>query len=472
MEALKIEEIVKAVGGKLLFGSSDTMVTSVSTNSKEIKSGAIFVPIVGERVDAHNFISMALQQGAVATFTSKIIEEKDIIKEKTYILVENTVDALQKLGAYYRKLFPIPCIGITGSVGKTTTKEMIAAALETKLTVLKTAGNMNSQIGLPMMMTYLTKEHQVAVIEMGISEEGEMERLTPISKPDYAVITNIGVSHIGQLGSKENIRREKLNIINCFGKGFKKKGNILYVNGNDSLLSDLKEWKEDTSIVTFGLGEGNQYFGKNVKTVGEETHFTFVYPEGEERIILSVLGSHNVDNAIIALTIAMEFGITPDIAKVGLKNYKPIAMRGQIYEEEGVKIIDDTYNASPDSMKSGVDIILEMPMLNRRILVLADVLELGEVSRQCHYEVGEYIIGKDKDGKRIDEVITVGKEAKAIIDAIEDKGAKIKTNSFTNNQDAVEYLKKILYKGNGVLIKGSRGMHMDEVVKALRKEGL
>lgn len=489
MEALKIKNVIKAVGGELLSGSDEILITSVSTNSKEIERGAIFVPIIGERVDAHKFISMALENGAVAAFTSKDIEEKDRIEGKVYIQVENTIEALQKLGAYYRSLFPIPCIGITGSVGKTTTKEMIAAALETKFKVLKTAGNMNSQIGLPIMMTQLSKEHQIAVIEMGMSEEGEMARLAPISRPDYAVITNIGVSHIGQLGSKENIRKEKLNIINYFGKGRKKEGNILYLNGNDELLLQLNQWKEkmkiieDTmitqetkdvwnkvEIVTFGTETYNQYYAKHIETVGEKTHFTFVYPEGEEKIVLSVLGIHNVNNAIIALTLALEFGITPDIAKKGLEKYQPIAMRGQIYEKDGIKIIDDTYNASPDSMKSGVDVLLEMPALNRRILVLADVLELGDVSRQCHYEVGEYIAKSVKNGKKIDQVVTVGKEAKAIVEAIENKNTNIVTHSFDSNEEAINYLQHLLCKGDGVLIKGSRGMHMDEIVKVLSGE--
>lgn len=489
MEALAINKIIKAVDGTLLSGKEEATVSSVSTNSKEVKEGAIFIPIIGERVDAHDFIRMALQDGAVATLTSRFIEDKERIEGKAYIQVENTVDALQKLGAYYRSLFPIPCIGITGSVGKTTTKEMIAAALETKLNVIKTIGNMNSQIGLPLMMTYFSKEHQVAVIEMGISEEGEMERLAPIAKPDYAVMTNIGVSHIGQLGSKENIRKEKLNIINAFGTGVQKEKNALYINGNDPLLNELEIWKQNGTsmeevmmsestkkafqkarVVTFGTEEKNQYYAKNIRTIGEETHFTFVYPEGEEGIILSVLGLHNVNNAIIALTLALEFGITPDIAKVGLKQYQPILMRGQIYEKDGIKIVDDTYNASPDSMKSGVDVLLEMPSLQKRFIVLADVLELGDISRKCHYEVGEYIAKCAKEDKIIEEVVTIGKESKAIIEAIVDNRTNITTHAFDTNQEAIIYLQSVIKSGDGILIKGSRGMCTDQIVKALLKE--
>ena len=238
MKAISVSALAKAVGGKIIYGDGDKQITSVSTNSKEIKEGALFVPIVGERVDAHKFIPMALEAGAVATFTAKEVEEfKD---GKVYIQVSDTLEALQSAAAYYRSLFSFTLIGITGSVGKTTTKEMIAAALETKKKVVKTKGNMNSQVGLPLMMFEIEEDTEVAVIEMGMSEVGEMSRLASIAKPDIAVLTNIGVSHIGQLGSKENIRKEKMNIINQFNGN-----NLVFVNGNDILLQEIKTFSHD-----------------------------------------------------------------------------------------------------------------------------------------------------------------------------------------------------------------------------------
>lgn len=216
MEALSIKEIVEAVNGRLLAGREDTLVHSVSTSSNEIEPGALFVPIKGERVDAHDYIKGALENGAVAVLTNKSKEEIYYHPAFVYIYVDHTLKALQRLATYYRSKFLIPVIGVTGSVGKTTTKEMVAAALETKYKVLKTAGNMNSQVGLPLTMFRLTREHQVAVIEMGMSNEGEIARLAHIAKPTMAIVTNIGVSHIGQLGSKENIRKEKMNVIDAF----------------------------------------------------------------------------------------------------------------------------------------------------------------------------------------------------------------------------------------------------------------
>lgn len=487
MEPISIREIVTAVNGKLISGDAEQIVTHISTNSKEIEEGTLFVPIIGERFDAHDFIESALKEGAVATFTSKNLDNMDKDQKKAYILVDDTLKALQLLGAYYRNQFHIPVIGITGSVGKTTTKEMIAAALETKYKVLKTAGNMNSQIGLPLTMFRINKEHEVAVIEMGMSEVGEMERLSRIARPNIAVMTNIGVSHIGQLKTQENIRKEKLNIINEFNKE-----GILYLNDNDRLLDEIynetqkkerndkektqffgkisvdeptKVKLEEASVITFGTTEHSAYKAENIQTVDGETHFTLQYEGGAEKIVLRVLGVHNVYNALVALAIADQLKIEPKVAKQGLKEYMPIAMRGQIHEKNGMKIIDDTYNASPDSMKGGINVLLELGAVERRIAVLADVLELGELSHQCHYEVGEYI-----SDKKIDYVVTIGNEAKAIKEAIDNRESKVKAVSFENNIEAIEFLKDNLRSKDAILIKGSRGMKTDEIVKALLSE--
>lgn len=478
MKAIKAGTLAEAVGGKLLSGNGELLVTSVSINSKEIQQGTLFVPIIGERVDAHNFIDMALEAGAVATFTQR--EIKTYKEGKAYIQVNDTLQALQLAAAYYRSQFSMPLIGITGSVGKTTTKEMIAAALSTQKKVLKTKGNMNSQIGLPLMMFELEEDMEVAVIEMGMSEAGEMHRLSIVAKPDMAVMTNIGVSHIGQLGSKENIRKEKLNIMDEFFGD-----NPLYVNGDDPLLGEIKDFVDKTKkgeevpqelfdedtheklgqiqVFEFGTGENCAYRGENIKTVGETTHFTYVSESGREEVVLSVLGNHNVNNAVVALAIAEKLGIKPSTAKMGLEEYQPIDKRGQVFEVKGMKIVDDTYNASPDSMKSGADMLLAMEGLKRKILVLADVMELGEVSRDCHYEVGTFLARKP-----LDAVICVGMEAKAICEGIEKNTDAILTRHFADKEQAVTFLKDYVKEGDGILVKGSRGMHMEVIVEALK----
>ncbi|MDF2609713.1 MAG: UDP-N-acetylmuramoylalanyl-D-glutamyl-2,6-diaminopimelate--D-alanyl-D-alanyl ligase [Lachnospiraceae bacterium] len=496
MDELSIKEIVAAVDGELLCGDENVRITSVSTNSNSIEPGALFVPIVGERVDAHDYIDSAFAHGAIACFTSR---HESMRGSQAYIKVKDTIEALQMLGAYYRNRFTLPVVGITGSVGKTTTKEMIAAALATKYNVLKTDGNMNSQIGLPLMMFRIHSEHEIAVIEMGMSEVGEMAKLTLVAKPEVAVMTNIGVSHIGQLKTRENIRKEKLNIINSFGKD-----SVLFVNGDDNLLNEINEtakgyisnkesnlsseiYKDkenshfsanidisetsrdkliEAKVVAFGTTPLCDYRAENIRTIEGKTHFTLRNGKDDgEEIILSVLGIHNVNNALAALAVASHYGIPASVSKLGLYDYRPIAMRGQIKEINDIKIIDDSYNASPDSMKGGIQILLEMDGVTRRIAVLADVLELGEISYQCHYEVGAYIAEH-----KVDEVVTIGTEAAAIAKAIQDKGAQIITNSFTNNQEAITYLKNNLKAGDGVFIKGSRYMRTDEIVKALLED--
>lgn len=459
---LSVKEIIEATGGTLLCGSERLKVTGACVDSRKAEKGDIFVPLIGEKVDAHRFIKAVLEGETECSFTSSR-EAYEEVKDlgKTVILVEDTLKALQDMASYYRNHFELPIIGITGSVGKTTTKEMVAAALETKLRVLKTEGNMNSQIGLSLMMLKLTKEHQAAVIEMGMSEKGEMSKLAAIARPDMAVMTNIGVSHIGQLGSQENIREEKLHITDAFSE---EKGK-LFLNGDDELLFQVELSKGKT--IFYGISEKCTLKATDIETMGEETHFTFHYPGGTERIVLSVLGYHNVLNALAALGVALEFGISPAEAKQGLHNYRPIAMRGQIYEKNGWKVIDDTYNASPDSMKSSIQVLLEHKEFSRRFAVLADVLELGEMSYECHYEVGTFIAKIKAEDRKVDEVITVGCEAKAIGKAVLENAPSIRVHSFDTNEQVIAYLKENLKAGDGCIVKGSRGMHTDEIVKAL-----
>lgn len=484
MEAMSVGEIVKAVSGKLLIGKEEVLITGVTTNSSEGTEQGLFIPLIGERVDAHDFILQAFSNGAAAVLTSRHNEQNigrdNVLASSVWIGVKDTKEALQRLAAYYRNKFTLPVIGITGSVGKTTTKEMIAAALETKLHVLKTSGNMNSQVGVALMMFRLTKDHQAAVIEMGVSEEGEMEKLVKMAQPSIAVMTNIGVSHIAQLGTKENIRKEKLNIIN----GFQKEG-ILYICGEDPLLKEVFVMKKtqnnatiDVSmdiaevsleklkaaeVAAYGTEDFCGYNASHIETAGEETSFLFHAP-GEEsiKIVLGVLGIHNVYNGLAALAIALRLGISAESAGVGLRGYKPIAMRGQIYNKKGIKIVDDTYNASPDSIISSMNVLLELEGAGRKVAVLADVLELGEHSYQCHYDVGRYIADK-----KIDLLVTVGEGAAAIREGVRENSTVIQTESFLYNEEAANYLKGYINRGDILLVKGSRGMHTEEVIKML-----
>ncbi len=491
MIPVKVEQLVQAVGGKLLTGNPAQSIKNVTIDSREQAEDALFVPIIGEKTDGHKYVAGALAGGAKTLFMQKESAYKSEILEiagkagASVVAVEDTVKALQKFAAWYRGCFSIPVIGITGSVGKTTTKEMISAALETEKKVLKTIGNKNSQIGLPLMMFYMDESYDLAVIEMGMSEVGEMRNLAFVAKPECAVMTNIGVAHIAQLGSKENIRKEKLNIVNEFDTN-----SVLFVNGNDTLLHELateitqnsisidcdKETLpilEHTGAVTYGICENGttaqfDVSAMNLVTDGSGIGFIAVVKEnGTEKKIpvkLKVYGNHNVMNALAAIAVAMRYGIAPETAAEGLANYEPIAMRGQIKKENDITWIDDTYNASPDSMKSGAQVMLSLEG-KRHIAVFADVLELGEASESLHREVGAYLAGLCEQGRNCDILITVGTQAAYIADEAGKQGMQ-QVYSFSSNEEAVAYLKTILTTGDVVLVKGSRGMHTEEIVKA------
>lgn len=471
MVNLTVKEIVGAVHGRLLCGNPETIVSYISIDSRDIQENTLFTPIIGERVDAHKFLKQVFDNGAAAAFTSHG-EVVDV--SKPHILVEDTERALGDLAIYYRSKFPVPVIGITGSVGKTSTKEMIAAALSVKFNVLKTAGNQNSNIGVPLTLYRLGPEHEIAVVEMGISDFGEMDALVQFAGPETAVLTNIGVAHIGILKSQENIMSEKLKIAKNFGPGQK-----LYLNGNDPLLCKAAADYTDNAVLfghedikshsvhgVCGAGTGLEYYAENIHVKDGMQHFTLVWPQGKTDVVIRQLGLHNVNNAVVAMAIAMQYGIAPDDAKRGLAAYEGVAMRQQInHLRDGIKVIDDTYNASPDSIKSGIQVLELLDNPGRKIAVLADVLELGELSYTCHYDTGCHVAQSG-----VDEVVTVGEEMKALVKAVNEHSPSIKTHNFTCNTDAIQYLLSIIRPGDALLVKGSRGMHLEEIVAALKEK--
>lgn len=480
MERISLEEVIEATGGSLICSKLTDLkeigITSVSSNSKIISEGALFVPVIGEKFDAHEFIGMAFEAGAVASFTSKDVNEEQIPEGRFCIKVDDTLKAVQKLAGWYRRKFSLPVIGITGSVGKTTTKEMLAAALSGGLNVLKTEGNQNSQLGVAMMMFSLDSEYDIAVIEMGISEHGEMVKLADIAFPEAAVVTNIGVSHIGQLGSKENIRSEKLDIVTKFPEN----GGLLMLCGNDELLKDIgnsenvvlsqkaDEMVSKSHIVMYGSINECEYRAYNIINKDDGTEFDIdMKKTGTIHVRLGVMGIHNVHNAAAALAAAEYYNVDSEKAVQKLAEYRPIAMRGQIISCNGYTIIDDTYNSSPDSMKSGLEVLWDKKCDGRRYAVLADVLELGTSSEQLHREVGEFIAKKCNEGRVTDELITVGHEAGYIAEEVNGTDG-ITVNAFNDRESALVYLKEKLSFGDLVIVKGSRGMHMDKIVDGLK----
>lgn len=467
MKPILIADIVKAVGGRLLWGDDSSMVDHVVIDSREAAPGALFVPIIGERVDAHRFIPDVMEKGAACTFSSD-----DSVRGESGagIYVEDTLRALQDLAAWYRVQFQIPVIGITGSVGKTTTKEMIAAVMETKYQTVKTLRNLNSQIGVALMMFCLGDETEMAVYEMGISMPGEMDRLVDIARPETAVMTNIGVSHIGNLGSREKICFEKGKIITNFSNSGK-----LYICGNGDLRElsasciPYGKCRGECETIYYGTEPDCLYYGDQIQTTETGQSFVFHYPEGETEVHLTVMGTHNINNAIVALALACQYQVPLEEAKKALLDYQPIAMRGVVKEIHGVHIIDDTYNASPDSINSNLHALFDYSSTGKKIAVLADVLELGERSRELHEGIGRYILEEKRQGRELAFLVTVGEEARAIHEYVS-AGSDIPAVHCKDNAEAAQTVRDRMAEGDWILVKGSRGMHMDEVVQQLIKE--
>ena len=454
MVNVTVRDILKATGGELLSGNEDTELLDICTDSRKIKAGDLFVPLLGEKVDSHIFIDKAMEVGA-ATLTS---EHDGIVEsDKAYIRVDNTRDALQDIGLYIIKRYDdMPYIGVTGSVGKTTTREMITAAISTSKRCFHTKENRNSQVGVPVTLSELDKGYEAAVIEMGISEPGEMERLSRMVMPSICVVTIIGVAHIEHMGSKENIRNEKLKIASHM-----KEGGIMLLNGDDPLLNEVKG-RIDYKTITFGCGEENDFRATDIVAKQGHTYFKCLHDGESVDVCLATMGRHNVRNALAAIAVAYLLGIPMEVASEGFKDFYGIRQR--VLKLEGrYTIIDDAYNASPDSMRAAIDVLCDYKCEGRKIAVLGDMFELGENSRKYHRELGEYI--RDK---KIDEVVVVGKDSMEIKKAIDEcPDSYCKAYSFSDNEEVSIYLMAIMKPEDVVLIKGSNGMKLNEVVNIL-----
>lgn len=451
MENMTVRDIVEATGGTLLCGDERTPISDICIDSKEIKEEDLFVPIIGERVNAHKFIEQALEVGA-ATLTS---EHYAISAEKPYIKVKDTVQALQDIGAYMRKRLTLPIVAVTGSVGKTTTRHMIATALASQFQVFETQKNFNSQIGTPIMLSRIGTKDQIAVLECGMSEEGQIHILSTLIKPQTAVVTTIGVAHIEQLKTRENIRREKLSIID----GLAEDG-VLFLNGNDPMLAEMKG-KLSCTTYYYGTQSWCDYRAEEIRFENEKSYFEFVHGEKRVPVELNVLGEHNILNCIAALGISDHYGLSIERAADAFREFQ--GMRQTIRRQENrFTIIDDTYNASPDSMRASLEVLCHMETEGRRIAVLGDMFELGEDSAKYHYEVGEFAASLP-----IDELVVVGEQAKEIKKAVQAQKNEIKTYEFSDNEETAMYLLATLMPEDIVLIKGSNGMKMNEIVALL-----
>lgn len=455
---MTIKEIVEATGGTLLCGDENQVIEHVSIDSRNSQGNDIFVPIIGKKSDAHRFIGAAVDAGCVATFTSEHNQAPEgALGTLPWIRVDDTVTALQETGKLWREHMHMPVVAVTGSVGKTTTREMVAAALAAEKKVYKTIKNYNSIIGLPVMLTEMTKDYDIAVLEMGMNAPGEIACMTRLAQPDMAIVTNIGVAHMEFFGSQEGIRQEKLSV----RKGLK--GGFLLLNGDDPLLCQETDGEQD-KVVFYGQSEGCQYRACHVENHNGFYSFVLVHGQTQIPVQLAVPGIHNVNNAAAALAAADLNGISMAAAAQALAQFTGFSNRLQIFEKNGYTLIDDTYNASPDSMKAGLNVLLARTA-SRYIAVLGDMKELGEQSARFHYEIGTYM----KDFP-IEQVVLVGELAQEIGKALQDAHSAVAVHAFEQKEDAAAYLKEIVRAGDVVYVKASNSMGLKQIVQELHKD--
>ena len=461
MKNMTLENIEKACGGRYIGTEAEkkTEVLGVVIDSRQVESGYLFVAIPGEKVDGHKFIPDVFAKGAAAVLSEQQLEDP----AGPYILVESTTKALRDLAEYYRKSLDIKVVGITGSVGKTSTKEMIASVLSEKYRVLKTEGNYNNEIGLPLTIFKIRAEHEVAVLEMGISEFGEMHRLATMANQDICVITNIGLCRLENLKTRDGILKAKTESF-----AHLKKDGIAILNGDDDKLSTIRQ-VGDKEPVFYGMEEKMEYredAKKSVYATGVENLGLYGMqarihtPEGERDVRIPIPGEHNVYNALAATAVGLSLGLSLDQISSGILKAKTIGGRTNLLNTGSMTVIDDCYNANPVSMKASIDVLATAE--GRKIAVLGDMGEQGENEKKLHYEVGEYLAKKE-----IDVLFCAGELSEEIAKAAQKESKTCEVYYFKTRDALLEQLLPFLKKGDTVLVKASHFMEYPKIVKAL-----
>lgn len=445
---LYVKDIVREGKGKLLYGESELPIEGFSKDTRTINKGDIYVGIKGENFDGNKFFIDALEKGAMGCILDNIKEE-DVpskYKDRVIIKVEDSLKCIQNLAEYKRSLYNIPVIGVTGSVGKTSTKDMIYSVLKEKYNVLKTEGNNNNHIGLPFTILRL-KDEEIMILEMGMNNLGEISLLTNIAKPTIAVITNIGTAHIGNLGSRENIMKAKLEIIEGLT------GPLIVNNDNDMINNNLEYIKSLNKVITIGIDSNSDYVATDI----DNNHFKI---EGEE-FISPINNRAFIYNSLTAYVIGKLCNVDIHGIKKGIKTLELTGNRLEYKKAKtGAIIIDDTYNASLDSIKSSLE-ILKKEKGERKIAIIGDVLELGDYSSEIHKEIGKELLNSS-----LDYIVTIGNDTKYTDIYLKDNGYD-KVKHFSKENESYEYLNNLLKEGDIVLIKGSHGINLKNIVSNL-----
>ena len=444
MKAFTLQEAAAALGLPQM--QAQATLADVCTDTRKIQPGSLFVCLRGERFDGHSFASQAAQLGAAA-----LLVDHPVDADVPQLVVTDTGKALLQLAGWYRRRFQLPVVGLTGSVGKTTTKEFIALVLGAKYNTLKTQGNLNNEIGVPQMLFRLEDSHTAAVIEMGMNHFGEISRLTRAVAPTVGLITNIGVSHIENLGSRAGILQAKLEILEGMAPDAP-----LIVNMDNDMLRTVK--LGDRPLLTFAIDDQSADFtATDIAEQGSTTTFTVHHSAFTQPVTIPTVGIHNVYNALAAMAVGYVTGVDPAAAASAQANYVPAGMRQNLVQVGGVQVIEDCYNASPDSMRAALQTLGKLPV-RRRYAVLGAMLELGDYAKEAHTQVGKMAAENGIDG-----VLAYGADAAYIVEAAKQAGLE-NARLFDTKEALAQSLAQQVQPGDGVLFKGSRGMHLEDVM--------
>lgn len=456
MNELSLLEIARATEGKILKGDEKLLVSSVEIDSRRVKAGGLFIAIKGEKQDGHSFIQEAVKRGIKAALVEK---PGDYPLLDAVILVKDGVKALQDLSSWYLASLDIKKIGITGSVGKTSTKDFLDGILSEEYETRKTVGNFNNHIGLPLTILTLDNDSQIGIFEMGMDKEGEIDFLASLLKPDIGIITSVGYSHLEKLGTRENILKAKLEIRNYFGPD-----NLLVINDDSDLLT-REAISGNYKILTAGVNGKSDYVINNIDDKSSEGVSFDLERKGESfHIKLPVPGRHNAINATLALVVGEALGVSIEKGKLGLAKTSLTEKRLNILTKRGIKVIDDSYNASPESVKSALEVLSTRKGL-RHIAILGDMFELGEKSPEHHLDVGRYagFLG-------VDFLVTIGELSYNIYLGAEELLGRDRIFHYKTKKEFFEEMTDFFLAGDVVLIKGSRAMEMEEIGKHILKD--
>ncbi len=452
MESLTLNEIIKFTSGvERCSNNKDSVITNITINSKDANEGSLFIPIIGLVHDGHKFMEDAYLHGC-RSFLCDI--NHDFNKDDINVIqVLDTTKAFGLIAKGYKEKFDIKTVGITGSVGKTSTKDIINSVLKTKYVTIKTEGNLNNEIGLPKTLFTITNDTQIGIIEMGMDKKGEIDYLSKLVNEDVAVITNIGMSHIGNFKNQEGIFDAKMEIVN----GLKENGTLI-VNGDDKFLRTLIDKKHDYDLITYGFNDYNDIYCREYNIKDESIDFTCIYENKEYSFEINTMAKHNIGNALVSIILGFMFGLTEKEISTGLAHIEFSSNRLDIIKTNKYTIINDCYNASYDSVVSAISVLNSFK--TRKVAILGDILELGDYSKRIHEMLGRVIT--------CDLLIAIGNDARLIKEEAEKRN--IDSYYFKDKEDFYKEIDNLLDEGDTILVKASNGMKFNDITEKLQEK--